>query len=231
MMLEIIQQQQQMLLEVARISSEGSHRRRYFNKDHEAGHARLANDYFSDAPLRVDATGKKGLSPLQKCTAAIRQFAYGSHADHYDEYLRIGEKTFIDCLFNLCRCVIEIFGAQYLRKPNSTDIQRLIQMHEERHGFPCMLGSLDCMHYEWKNCLDRVMISTCLTNHLFNNILQGNEPDVYFTVNDTQYTKGYYLTDGIYPQWATFVKSFSCPQDMKRKIFKERQEAARKDVE
>lgn len=65
---------------------------------------------------------------------------------------------------------------------------------------------------------------------LFNDVSKGNAPEVNFLVNGTQYTKGYYLTDGIYPEWATFVKSFSCPQDPKRMKFKERQEAARKDV-
>ncbi|XP_042460764.1 uncharacterized protein LOC122044327 [Zingiber officinale] len=56
-------------------------------------------------------------------------------------------------------------------------------------------------------------------------------PEINFTVNDTAYTKGYYLTDGIYPELATFVKAFPCPDDPKRKLFKERQESARKDVE
>ncbi|XP_042415324.1 uncharacterized protein LOC122004511 [Zingiber officinale] len=56
-------------------------------------------------------------------------------------------------------------------------------------------------------------------------------PEINFTVNDTAYTKGYYLTDGIYREWATFVKAFPCPEDPKRKLFKERQESARKNVE
>ncbi|KAL7609494.1 hypothetical protein Lser_V15G13236 [Lactuca serriola] len=41
----------------------------------------------------------------------------------------------------------------------------------------------------------------------------------------------YYLTDGIYPSWAAFVKSISFPQLRKHNLFVERQEAARKDVE
>lgn len=47
---------------------------------------------------------------------------------------------------------MELYGSRYLRKPNSYDIQQLYEHHEEVHGFPGMLGSLDCMHWEWANC-------------------------------------------------------------------------------
>ena len=42
---------------------------------------------------------------------------------------------------------------------------------------------------------------------------------------------GYYLADGIYPQWSTFVKTIPAPQGNKRKLFARKQEGARKDVE
>ncbi|XP_020249142.1 uncharacterized protein LOC109826522 [Asparagus officinalis] len=42
---------------------------------------------------------------------------------------------------------------------------------------------------------------------------------------------GYYLADGIYPSWATFVKTISLPQGNKRKHFATLHESARKDVE
>nr|XP_051196275.1 uncharacterized protein LOC127309457 [Lolium perenne] len=42
---------------------------------------------------------------------------------------------------------------------------------------------------------------------------------------------GYYLADGIYPQWATFVKTIPAPDTQKKKKFAQMQEAARKDVE
>ncbi|XP_047962030.1 uncharacterized protein LOC125206853 [Salvia hispanica] len=37
--------------------------------------------------IREDAAGKPGHTPIQKCTAAIRQLAYGGPADMFDEYL------------------------------------------------------------------------------------------------------------------------------------------------
>ncbi|KAI9920251.1 hypothetical protein PsorP6_016058 [Peronosclerospora sorghi] len=41
------------------------------------------DNYFKRRP---DATGKIGLSAIQKTTAAIRQLAYGAPADAVDEY-------------------------------------------------------------------------------------------------------------------------------------------------
>ncbi|XP_042405049.1 uncharacterized protein LOC121995357 [Zingiber officinale] len=217
-------------------------RRQMANGNSEASLAVLAASPTDEAAAgavwrrkkKVDATGKKGLSPLQKCTAVTRQLAYGVPTDHYDEYLRIAETTAIQCLFSFCRCVIEVFGAQYLRRPNAADIQHLLKMHEQRYDFPGMLGSLDCMHWQWKNCpvawkgqftrgdhgIPTIVLEAVASSDLW-------ICHVFFGIAGSRY----YLTDGIYPEWATFVKSVPCPQDLKRKIFKERQEAARKDVE
>jgi len=100
---------------------------------------------------RRDALGKLGLSPFQKCAAALRQLAYGTSADSQDEYLRIGESTAIESLKRFCKGVIMAFKYQYQRKPNPEDVQKILAENAER-GFPGMLGSLDCMHWEWKNC-------------------------------------------------------------------------------
>lgn len=47
--------------------------------------------------------------------------------------------------------MIYAFANEYQRQPNSQDVSNLSAENEER-GFPGMLGSLDCMHWEWKNC-------------------------------------------------------------------------------
>ncbi|WZZ61473.1 hypothetical protein YC2023_061580 [Brassica napus] len=159
-------------------------RRTYRERHHEGGHARLWNDYFSEAVTfssdqfrrrfrmnkklflrlvhslsecfsffqqRRDATGRLGLSALQKCTAAIRLLAYGTAADTVDEYLRLGETTALSCLHNFTDGIIQIFGEEYLQRPTLEDLQRLLDIGETR-GFPGMVGSIDYMHWEWKNC-------------------------------------------------------------------------------
>ncbi|XP_034578261.2 protein ALP1-like [Setaria viridis] len=66
---------------------------------------------------------------------------------------------------------------------------------------------------------------------LFVKELRGEAPQVQYFVNGRQYTKGYYLADGIYPDWAVFVKSIRAPQSAEHKLYSEHQEGERKDVE
>jgi len=76
---------------------------------------------------------------------------YGIVADCVDEYLKIGASTALECMKNFALGVIKVFGNEYLRKPTQADVDRLLQAAEAR-DFPCMLGSIDCMHWKWKNC-------------------------------------------------------------------------------
>ena len=134
-----------------------------------------------------------------------------------------------------------------MRKPNNEDIARLLA-HGERRCFPGMLGSIDCMHWKWKNCpfawkdqyyghireptiiLEAIAsydlriwhaffglpelnnnINVLEWSHVFNELVEGCAPAVHYSINSHDYTMGYYLTDGIYPKWATFVKKISFP--------------------
>ncbi|KAJ9535503.1 hypothetical protein OSB04_un001365 [Centaurea solstitialis] len=218
---------------------------------------------------KYHAAGLPSFSPLQKCTAALRQLAYGITGDAFDEYVRMGDSTSRQCLNNFVLGIIQMYGKVYLNKPTYEDIQQLYAAHEKRHGFPGMLGSLDCMHWEWANCPvawqgqyhqgDKTHPSVILEaaasqdawiwhtffgcagamndlnvlNHspVFEDVYNGIAPDRTFQVNWATYKHIYYLGDGIYPEWDTFVKTFSYPEDAKRIKFKGAQEAARKDIE
>ncbi|KAJ9541011.1 hypothetical protein OSB04_027517 [Centaurea solstitialis] len=211
----------------------------------------------------------KGFSPLQKCASAIRQLAYGSASDAFDEYLRMSETMSRNCLDHFCKVIIYLYMRQYLRKPTATDVQAIYALHEQTHGLPGMLGSIDCMHWYWKNCpmawraqfhrgdhpgpsviLESVAsqdqwiwhaffgvpgatndIIVVSQSPIFNDLFENKAPDSSFVVNNTHYNHGYYLADGIYPEWTTFVKAFRYPVEEPRVHFKTRQESARKDIE
>ena len=66
---------------------------------------------------------------------------------------------------------------------------------------------------------------------MFERVLAGQAPGIVYEINDKRYTNGYYLADGIYPRWSTFVKSMSKPRTDQEKHFCKKQEAYRKDVE
>ncbi|XP_020395832.1 protein ALP1-like [Zea mays] len=216
---------------------------------------------------RVDATGMPGLGPLQKVCAAMRILAYGLPSDAVDEYIQIGESTARECLHHFCRAIIDCFSAWYLRTPTQDDINRIMHNSESR-GFPGMLGSIDCMHWEWRNCptawrgqfcgrngrasmiLEAVAtydlwiwhaffgmpgtnndVNVLHRSHVFDPITTGRMPPVNYTVNGNAYNFGYYLADGIYPNWPTFVKAIRHPYEEKKVYFTQMQESCRKDIE
>jgi hypothetical protein len=221
------------------------------------------DNYFEQ---KRNATQQQGLSCLQKLTAVFRMLTYGVAADATDEYVRIGESTALQSLRRFVKAVIEVFG-EYLRSPNENDIHRLLALGNER-GFPGMLGSLDCMHWRWKNCpsalqgqflghhhtptiiLEAVAsqdlwiwhaffglpgslndINVLHRSTLFAKLSNGESPQVNYRINNHEYSMGYYLADGIYPSWATLVKTIPEPRGNKRIYYAKAQEAARKDVE
>ncbi|XP_071708070.1 uncharacterized protein [Rutidosis leptorrhynchoides] len=142
-------------------------------------------------------------------------------------------------------------------EPTREDMERLYEVHEKKHDFPGMLGSIDCMHRVWGKFLvawqgqfkrgdhshPTIMleaiasydnwiwhayfgvagsnndINVLNTSPLFESMLNDNFPDIPYVINGVEYKRGYYLADGIYPQWASFVKAYSSAADPKSKYF------------
>ncbi|XP_062182148.1 uncharacterized protein LOC133886469 [Phragmites australis] len=163
--------------------------------------------------------------------------------------------------------IVVLFSDEYLRAPTAEDTARLLA-EGERRGFLGMLGSIDCMHWVWKNCpkawhgaytghtrkpsivLEAVAsynlwiwhaffgmpgslndINVLHRSNIFTRLTDGTAPNVSYTVNGNRYDMGYYLGDGIYPEWATIVKAISAPRGNKSVHFSAMQAAIRKDVE
>jgi hypothetical protein len=200
---------------------------------------------------RRNAAGELGHSTYQKVTAALRMLAYGIPADLVDDHLAMGESTAIMCVKRFVVAIVQVYGAKYLRAPNAQDTARLLEANAAR-GFPGMLGSIDCMHWSWKNCpaawhgqfkghkKDATIILEAVADqetwiwHAFFgmpgscnaiNVIQRSPlmtrialregPQVEFEANGRKYNYGYYLADGIYPRWQTFVKPVHKPKGKK----------------
>ncbi|CAL2225775.1 unnamed protein product [Prunus armeniaca] len=98
-----------------------------------------------------DVVGVLGLIPEQKLTAALRMLAYKASAEQVDEIARMRKSTILECLVRFYDAVENLYMREYLLKPMSRDLQRLLQKGKAQ-GFPRMIGSIDCMHWQWKNC-------------------------------------------------------------------------------
>ncbi|KAL9672851.1 hypothetical protein QQ045_029104 [Rhodiola kirilowii] len=85
------------------------------------------DNYFTQ---RVDAANKEGISPLAKCTTAMRMLAYGMAADAVDEYIKIGGTTALECLRRFCKGIIQLYEQVYLRAPTQDDLQRILHVSE-----------------------------------------------------------------------------------------------------
>ncbi|XP_059663636.1 uncharacterized protein LOC132309336 [Cornus florida] len=200
-------------------------------------------------------------------TAAICILTYGISADLCNEYIKIFERIVIESLKRFCDAIIVVYAELYQRSPNVDDIACLLQEGEER-GFPGMLGSIDYMHWEWKNCptawhgthtgvsheptlifkivalkdlwIWRAFFGMTGSHNGLNaldhspvvkSMINGTMPPVNYVVNGHRRTMGFYLYDDIYPKWATLIQIISLPTTVKEKLFTNKQEDVRKDVE
>nr|KAJ0204294.1 hypothetical protein LSAT_V11C500274300 [Lactuca sativa] len=219
----------------------------------EQRHKRLWKDYFDEHSVFPPQTFRRRFRMRRELLVQIVNVVFPLYKNALLPYANWCMAQLVSSLMNtnelvnqLQSNVYEIF--HYLRKPNANDIQNLVQQHSKRHRFPGMLRSIDCMHWPWKifpiawqdlwiwhaysgvaGCNNDINVLN--QSPLFKDVLQGYALKCNFTVNGRTYTKGYYLADGIYLEWATMVKSFPHTANPKRIKFKEMKVAARKDVE
>uniref|UniRef100_A0A0D3AN90 No apical meristem-associated C-terminal domain-containing protein n=1 Tax=Brassica oleracea var. oleracea TaxID=109376 RepID=A0A0D3AN90_BRAOL len=135
-------------------------------------------------------------------------YVYGTATDTVDEYLRLGETTTRLCVENFVEGIINLFGDEYLRGPAPADLQRLLDIGEQR-GFPGIIGSIDCMHCEWKNCPTAWKgqyspgsgtlndINVLDRSPVFDDMINGQAPQVTYYVNGREYHLAYYLTGDV----------------------------------
>lgn len=107
---------------------------------------------------RKDAVGKYGIHPLVRLTACFRSLGYGDAFDREDENLRLSATSQNYSVKSFCEIIIDKFGEQYMnRNPTKEEKDIILEVNKNR-GFPGMLASWDCSHFQWNKCpmkLDR----------------------------------------------------------------------------
>ncbi|XP_019255025.1 PREDICTED: uncharacterized protein LOC109233598 [Nicotiana attenuata] len=131
----------------------------------------------------------------------------------------------------------------YLRSPTANDVVRLLHIGEQR-GFPGMLGSLNCIHWRWKNCpttwagqyAGRSGSPSIILEDVANYDLWiwlayfGISSPAHYVIQGKAYDMGYYSADDIYPKWSTLVQTIRDPRSPQKRYFTMKHESCRKDV-
>ncbi|CEP20023.1 hypothetical protein [Parasitella parasitica] len=166
------------------------------------------DSYFIRKP---NYTGKLGLSVLQKVVAAILQLAYGLPANAIEECVKIGETMALEFLTRFCDAIDARYVSEYLHKSTEADLKILLEENSVAsydlwiwHAFFWTPGTLNDI-----NVIDR--------SPLFNSLVDGRSTEVNYAVNGRLYNIGYYLTDGIYPKYATLIQAIPNPHNEKAK--------------
>ncbi|GJZ74295.1 ALP1-like protein isoform X1 [Tanacetum coccineum] len=188
-------------------------------------------EYFNYFRQRNDATGRLSIGHILKCTSAIRQLAYDTAPDAFDEYLQIAERTSRECLENFTKCIHVLY--EWRNCPKSLHGQ----FKRRDHKYPTLMleAVADQKLWIWHAYFGVPGANNDLNvlygSPLFDDELADRASECPFVVNRHTYRKGYYLADSIYPAWSTFVKTFSIARDEKTLKFKRVQEGARKNIE
>ncbi|CAH9119528.1 unnamed protein product [Cuscuta europaea] len=206
------------------ICSKGSHGgsmsgRRYINRDRKERHDLIVNDYFNGenskyTPEKFRRRFRMDIKLFQRILRAI---------EAYDDYFTqkvdaIGnpglsplQKIISSIRMLAYGCAADILD-EYVQIGESTAIESLKRFCD------AVIGIFE-KQYLRKPDKDDVA-----------KLLKEGE-DRVFPVNGHHYNMGYYLSDGIYPEYATLIQTISNPSSLKEKLFARHQESVRKDVE
>ncbi|GKC39723.1 ALP1-like protein [Tanacetum coccineum] len=167
--------------------------------------------YFQSNP---DCIGREGISPLIKCTSAIRQLAYGVNASFLDEYMQISERSSRKALDSFCQAVMENFG------PRSLDCTDW-----EWFGYPYAFKAQYVRRDHGSNpfiLLEAVASQDMWIWHAFFGVV-GSNNDINVFSRKKSFIK----------RVIEYIKTIPEPadDDHRRILYKKKQESAKKDVE
>ncbi|GJW86721.1 RNA-directed DNA polymerase, eukaryota [Tanacetum coccineum] len=139
-------------------------------------------EYFCFFRKGYDATGRASIGPILKCTSAIRQLAYGTTPDAFDEYLQIAERCSRECLDNFTKCIYILYVEEYLRRPSLDDIEKTYALHEENMdpGIYVVSRANNDLNVLYGSPLFDDVLADTAPEAPFTILLQGNEKTMRF---------------------------------------------------
>ncbi|XP_028075495.1 uncharacterized protein LOC114277752 [Camellia sinensis] len=214
--------------EIGSSSRRGSVRgRKVIHRDHIQGHERLFLNYFAESLVYPPELFRRRFR-MKLVDIFSNEYLRSPNSNDIAKLLAVGESHGFsrmlgssDCMhwkWKNCPTALKGMYTGHIHEP--TIILEVVASYDLWiwQAFFGLPGSHNDI-----NVLER--------SFLFTELAQGRAPTVNYAINGNEYIMGYYLADGIYPQWSTFEKTIPSPQGNKKKLFAAAQEATRKDVE
>ncbi|XP_068339081.1 uncharacterized protein [Pyrus communis] len=107
-------------------------------------YANLMNNYFNPNSVYTE-------EDFRRCFRMRHHVFERLLPNSMDETRGMSEFTCLDTLEQFYDTIVQVYKGEYLREANQEDLDRLIRKAEDR-GFSGMTGSLDYMHWDWKDC-------------------------------------------------------------------------------
>ncbi|GJR44665.1 probable histone H2A variant 3 [Tanacetum coccineum] len=207
-----------MIFELARLEqqqqqeAERVRHRNYIYRERVEAEARLMAEYFGPRPKYPDNYFRLRYRMSRKLfldiVSGIENYIETHHplSSHFDFFRVRPDATGVPGFSVIMKCTCAIRQLAYGVTPDSLD--EYLQIAGANNDLPVLNNS-----------------------PLFDDLLDDIDPVAPFKCNGVKFEKGYYLADDIYPQWASFVKSFTVASSEKNVLYKRKQEGARKDIE
>ncbi|GKC24038.1 zinc finger, CCHC-type containing protein, partial [Tanacetum coccineum] len=217
--IEMIMQQLQSEQEQQQ-ATERVHRRNYIYRERLDAEERLMAGYFGHNPKYLLYYFRKRYRMSRKLfleiVSGIENYIQTHHPlPPYFEFFKVRpDATGLPCFSVIMKCTSAIRQLAYGVTPDALDEYLQMGDHCARDSLiVCTENEEIAQKNGMGNLLEVAGANNDLTvlnnSPLFDDLLDDIAPVAPFERNGVTFEKGYYLADGIYPQWSSFVKSFS----------------------
>ncbi|KAL7597307.1 hypothetical protein Lser_V15G28517 [Lactuca serriola] len=179
-------------------SSNAARTRAVINRDHQAAHDLLVHDYFADNCLYNDDSFERRF----RLNKAIFLRISNALESRYDFFKQKPDARGRMNFSSIQKCAAAL---RYLGYGIAFDASDECLKVSERTAVECV---------DWFSASgSNNDLNVLGQSPLFNDIWPGKAPAMTFTVNGHAYKYGYYLGDGIYPDYSTLMKAYSIPRN------------------
>ncbi|XP_052620854.1 uncharacterized protein LOC128126780 [Lactuca sativa] len=179
-------------------SSNAVRTRVVINRDRQAAHDLLVRDYFADNCLYNDDSFERRF----RLNKAIFLRISNALESRYDFFKQKPDARGRMSFSSIQKCAAAL---RYLGYDIAFDASDEYLKVSERTAVVCV---------DWFSASgSNNDLNVLGQSPLFNDIWPGKAPDMTFTVNGHAYKYGYYLGDGIYPDYSTLMKAYSIPRN------------------